>query len=129
MARGSSSRRATWRVIDKTSMAAATALGPVASAMLWKAMTGRKPPTLDGNPDVDVREAVAWAMIGGALVEVVKVGARHQAAQYWLRSTGEKPPTLMSKQEKKAAKAKAEAAAQRTADEAVAAARRGPARD
>ncbi|WP_169309970.1 DUF4235 domain-containing protein [Aeromicrobium marinum] len=88
------SGKAAWTIIDRSSMIAAGVLAPVASAGAWRMLTGRKPPTIDGDPDVDVKEAIAWALVGGALVEVVKVVARRQAAVYWVRSTGERPPKM-----------------------------------
>ena len=86
--------RGTWRLMDRGSSVAAGLLATRASALAWRAVTGRKPPTSGRHPDVGTREAVAWAVIGGALVELVKVGVRRGTATYWVRSTGQLPPGM-----------------------------------
>ncbi|MFI5428790.1 DUF4235 domain-containing protein [Aeromicrobium sp. UC242_57] len=46
------------------------------------------------HPEVSTREAVAWAVVGGAMVELVKVATRRGAATYWVKSTGQLPPGM-----------------------------------
>jgi hypothetical protein len=86
--------RATWKVMDRGSSVAAGLLATRASAVAWRAVTGKKPPTSGRHPEVTTREAVAWAVIGGSIVELVRVGVRRSAATYWVRSTGQLPPGM-----------------------------------
>ena len=44
----------------------------------WKVATGKKPPDNPADPDVDAREAVAWALMTGV---AIGVGADARAAQ------------------------------------------------
>jgi hypothetical protein len=60
----------------------------------WKAATGRKPPANPADPDVDFREALAWALTTGAIVAVARMVAMRRAASYYTRSTGHLPPQL-----------------------------------
>lgn len=98
LAKGRTPRRskAAWKVLDRTSIVASGVLAPMVAAGAWRAVTGKRPPTLSRNPEIDTREAVAWAVVGGALVEVVKVVVRRGAAEYWVKSTGSLPPGMKS---------------------------------
>jgi len=60
----------------------------------WKAATGKTPPANPADPDVDVREAVAWATVSGALIGLARMFAARRAAAYYNRSTGQLPPEL-----------------------------------
>jgi hypothetical protein len=90
----SRSSRSTWRLLDRLSTVAAGLLAREVSTLTWRAATGRKPPTAGRHPEVETKEAVAWAVVGGALVEVVKLLVRRYAAGYWVRSTGDLPPGM-----------------------------------
>lgn len=92
--RSSRSSRGTWKVLDRTSTIASALLARQVSAIAWRAATGRKPPTAGRHPEVETREAVAWAVMGGALVELVRLLVRRGAAGYWVRSTGDLPPGM-----------------------------------
>ena len=86
--------RGTWRLMDRGSSVAAGLLATRAAAIAWRAVTGKKPPTSGRHPEVSTREAVAWAMLGGGLIELVKVGVRRSTATYWVKSTGRLPPGM-----------------------------------
>ncbi len=86
--------RATWKVMDRGASVASAMLATRASAVAWRLATGRKPPTSGRHPDVTTREAVTWAVVGGSIVELVRVGVRRGAATYWVRSTGQLPPGM-----------------------------------
>jgi len=86
--------RATWRLMDRGSSVAAGLLAARTSAIAWRVVTGKKPPTSGRHPEVSTREAVAWAVVGGGLIELVKVGVRRGTATYWVRSTGQLPPGM-----------------------------------
>lgn len=90
------SGKAAWKLLDRGSTVAAGMLAPQLSAIAWQTATGRKPPVSGRNPEVDTREAVAWAIVGGALVELTKVLVRRSAARYWVKSTGALPPGMKS---------------------------------
>jgi len=83
-----------WRVMDRGSALAAGLLAHRISSLAWRAATGKKPPTTGRHPDVSTREAVAWAVIGGATIELVKVAVRRGTATYWVKSTGNLPPGM-----------------------------------
>lgn len=86
--------RGVWKVMDRGSTIAAGLLAHRVSATAWRAATGRKPPTNGRHPDVGTGEAVAWAVVGGALVELVKIVVRRGTSTYWVKSTGNLPPGM-----------------------------------
>lgn len=92
--RSKASGKGAWKVMDRSTSIVAGLVATRASTIAWRAVTGRKPPTSGRHPDVSTGEAVAWAAVGGALVELVKVGVRRGAATYWVKSTGQLPPGM-----------------------------------
>ncbi len=88
--------RGAWKALDAGSGLLAAALAPRVSNVAWRAVTGRKPPSQTRNPELSAKEAVAWAAIGGATVQVVRTVVRRGAASYWVKSTGGLPPGMRS---------------------------------
>jgi hypothetical protein len=86
--------KGTWRLMDRGSSIVAGLLAQRASVLAWRAVTGKKPPSSGRHPDVTTGEAVAWAVVGGAIIELVKVGVRRGTATYWVKSTGRLPPGM-----------------------------------
>lgn len=60
----------------------------------WKALTGKNPPENPADPDVELREAVLWAVFSGAAVALIKMAASRKAAGYYQKSTGHLPTQL-----------------------------------
>ena len=95
MAKNSSSEGSKiWSVMSLVSVLGAAAVTKKALNTSWKAATGKNPPANPADPDVDVREAVAWAVVSGALIGVARMFAARRAAGYFARSTGHLPPGL-----------------------------------
>lgn len=86
--------RGAWKALDAGSGLLAAALAPRVSNVAWRLATGRKPPRHTRHPDLSTKEAVAWAAVGGATVQVVRTVLRRSAASYWVRSTGGLPPGM-----------------------------------
>ncbi len=88
--------RGAWKALDAGSGILAATLAPRISTLAWRAATGRKPPKNTRNPELSTKEAVAWAAIGGATVQIVRTLVRRGAANYWVKSTGGLPPGMKS---------------------------------
>ncbi|MCD9197660.1 DUF4235 domain-containing protein [Aeromicrobium wangtongii] len=97
-----------WKVMDRGSSLVGGLLAARASAVAWRVVTGHKPPTSGRHPEVSTREAVTWAVVGGGIIELVKVGVRRSAATYWVKSTGQLPPGMKPLAAAKAAGTKKE---------------------
>ena len=59
----------------------ATAVAKKAVDATWKLGAGKKPPTDPTDPDVDMREAMLWAVLSGAVVGVAKMWASRRLAK------------------------------------------------
>jgi hypothetical protein len=83
-----------WSVFSLGSALAGAAVARKALDKSWQVATGKKPPENPADPDVEVREAVMWAISTGALVALAKMLAQRRAASYYARSTGHLPAEL-----------------------------------
>jgi hypothetical protein len=92
MASGGGSK--VWTVFSLVSALGAAALARKALDKSWTVATGKKPPENPADPDVDVKEAVAWALFTGAFIALARMLAQRRAASYYTRSTGHLPPDL-----------------------------------
>lgn len=86
--------KSSWKMLDRGSTIVSGLLAQRVAMVAWRGVTGRKPPVHGQHPEVRTGEAIAWAMVGGALVEVVKIGVRRGASTYWIKSTGHLPPGM-----------------------------------
>jgi hypothetical protein len=83
-----------WTVFSLVSALAAAAAARKGLNTSWKAATGKNPPENPADPDVDISEAVAWAVVSGVAIGVARMLAQRKAASYYARSTGHLPPGL-----------------------------------
>lgn len=83
-----------WTVFSLVSALGAAAIAKKALDSGWKAATGKRPPENPADPDVQMGEAIAWAVISGTLVALARMLAQRRAADYYRRSAGHLPPQL-----------------------------------
>jgi subtilisin family serine protease len=81
-----------WGIFSLVAAVVAAAAARKALNLSWKAATGKPPPANPASPDVEMREALAWAAVSGTIVAVARMLATRRAAQYYARSTGHLPP-------------------------------------
>lgn len=68
------------RAVSLGTALGAAALARRAAGSTWHLLTGKRPPEDPADPEVDVREALAWAVVTGVVVSVVRVYALRRAA-------------------------------------------------
>jgi hypothetical protein len=83
-----------WGIFSLLAAVVAAAAARKALNASWRAATGKAPPANPASPDVEMREALAWAAVSGTIVAVARMLATRRAAQYYARSTGHLPPDL-----------------------------------
>ncbi|MGH3346419.1 MAG: DUF4235 domain-containing protein [Nocardioides sp.] len=88
-----------WSAFSLVSVLGAAMVAKKALNTGWKAATGKTPPANPADPDVDVKEAVAWAAVSGALIGLARMFAARRAAGYYAKSTGQLPPDLRKDQQ------------------------------
>jgi hypothetical protein len=77
-----------WRALSLAFTVAAGAVAQKAIATGWQIATGHTPPTKPESPEVGTTEAVVFAALAGALLNVARVVATRQAAVYWAKRHG-----------------------------------------
>jgi hypothetical protein len=83
-----------WRVVGTGSAVLAAAVAQKGLSAAWKAATGNEPPTIPEDPDTEWKDAVAWALLSGAVIGLARLFATRRAAVYYRRSTGELPAAV-----------------------------------
>lgn len=83
-----------WTVFSLVSALGAAALAKKTLDSGWRAATGKRPPENPADPDVQIGEAVAWAVVSGTFVALARMLAQRKAANYYARSAGHLPPQL-----------------------------------
>ncbi len=83
-----------WSLMSLVAVLGAAAVAKKGLNTGWKAATGKNPPANPADPDVDVKEAIAWAAVSGALIGLARMFAARRAAGYYAKSTGHLPPGL-----------------------------------
>jgi hypothetical protein len=83
-----------WKIIGTGSAVLAAAAAQKGLVAAWRLATGDDPPTVPEDPETSFREAIAWAVISGAVMGVARLAATRRAAHYYMRSTGELPKAL-----------------------------------
>ncbi|MGN6780993.1 MAG: DUF4235 domain-containing protein [Marmoricola sp.] len=86
----------TWSVFSLVSALAGAAVAKRLLNTTWKAATGKEPPQNPADPDVAMREAVAWATMSGVFIGLARMLATRRAAGYYQKSTGHLPPQLQA---------------------------------
>jgi hypothetical protein len=92
MAKGGGSK--VWSVFSLVAALGAALVARKTLDTSWKLATGKKPPENPADPDVNVWEAVTWAVVTGAFIALARMLAQRKAASYYTRSTGHLPPDL-----------------------------------
>lgn len=57
-------------------------------SLVWRGVTGHKPPADAENPDNKLGEAVAFAVVSGALIGLARVFATRGAARIYAKQVG-----------------------------------------
>lgn len=83
-----------WRVLGTGAAIAAATFADKGLRVAWRGVTGSEPPLVPEDPDTRWGEAVAWAMLSGAVIGVARLAAARRAAAYYKNSTGELPKSL-----------------------------------
>lgn len=87
-----------WKMYGKSASVAAAIASTQVVNLTWQAALRRKPPASPENPEVTMREAIAWAVISGSAAQIARIVATRKAVDYWVRSTGQLPPGIKPSQ-------------------------------
>jgi hypothetical protein len=85
-----------WGVFSLVAALLAATVARKGLTATWKAATGKEPPANAADLDINITEALLWAVVSGTLVAVARMLATRRAANYYARSTGKLPPGATS---------------------------------
>lgn len=96
-----------WKLLATGAALAASVVARKLTDGTWKFVSGGDSPENPEDPDIDVKEAIAFAVLSGAIVGLSRMLANRQAAKLYQKSTGHLPKALeeakSAAQEQKAA--------------------------
>ena len=84
-----------WKLLGPGSAIVAAAAAKKVMSAGWTKATGKEPPANPESPDVDIWEAVAWAVVSGALIGLARMMATRQSAKFYARSAGHLPTDVL----------------------------------
>lgn len=72
-----------WKLLAAAAAAVGTAVADKGVRKAWVRTTGKEPPADPMNPDVEWREAVAWALLSGAAIGIARLVMQRRAAAFY----------------------------------------------
>lgn len=83
-----------WRIIGTASALLAAEVAQRGLTAAWRLATGEDPPNVLEDQETSWSEALAWALLSGAVMGVARLVITRRAAHYYIRTTGELPEAL-----------------------------------
>ena len=83
-----------WKVMAAGAAVGASIVARKLTDGTWKFVSGGDSPTNPEDPDIDIKEAVAFAVLSGAIVGLSRMVANRQATKLYQKSMGHLPQAL-----------------------------------
>lgn len=80
-----------WKLLAAGAGLAAGVVAQKLTDGTWRFVSGHESPANPEDPDIDWREAVAFAVFSGAVVGLSRMLANREAAKFYRKSTGKLP--------------------------------------
>jgi Protein of unknown function (DUF4235) len=86
-----------WKIMATGAAVGASILARKVTDGTWKMVSGGDSPTNPEDPNIDWGEAIAFALLSGAIVGLTRMLANRNAAKLYEKSTGRLPEELVKK--------------------------------
>lgn len=83
-----------WKVLAAAAAMGASIVARKVTDGTWRFVSGGDSPSNPEDPDIDVKEAIAFAVLSGAIVGLSRMLADRQATKLYQKSTGHLPKAL-----------------------------------
>ena len=93
-----------WKIMAAGAAVAASVVARKLTDGTWKFVSGGDSPSNPEDPDIDIKEAVAFAVLSGAIVGLSRLVANRQATKLYQKSTGHLPKALADAKSKASTK-------------------------
>ncbi|USQ79793.1 DUF4235 domain-containing protein [Ornithinimicrobium faecis] len=84
-----------WKVMAAGAAVGASIVARKLTDGTWKFVSGGDSPSNPEDPDIDIKEAIAFAVLSGAIVGLSRLVANRQATKIYEKSTGHLPQALV----------------------------------
>ena len=88
-----------WKVMAAGAAVGASVVARKLTDGTWKFVSGGDSPSNPEDPDIDIKEAIAFAVLSGAIVGLSRLIANRQATKLYEKSTGHLPQALQESRE------------------------------
>lgn len=82
------------KILTAGAAVAASMIARKATDGTWKFVTGNDSPTNPEDPDIDIKEAIAFAVLSGALVGLARMLANRQTTKVVAKGSGKSSEKL-----------------------------------
>ncbi|QDO90102.1 DUF4235 domain-containing protein [Ornithinimicrobium ciconiae] len=93
-----------WKIMAAGAAVGASVVARKLTDGTWKFVSGGDSPTNPEDPDIDIKEAIAFAVLSGAIVGLSRMVANRQATKLYQKSTGHLPKALADAKNEASAK-------------------------
>ncbi|WP_153392907.1 DUF4235 domain-containing protein [Ornithinicoccus halotolerans] len=84
-----------WKVMTAATAVGASVVARKLTDGTWKFVTGSDSPQNPDDPDIEWKEAIAFAVLSGVMVGVARMLAHREATQVYKKATGHLPKELL----------------------------------
>lgn len=86
-----------WKVLSVAAALGASVVARKVTDGTWKFVSGKESPNNPEDPDIDFKEALAFALLSGAVVGLSRMLANRQATKVYTKAAGHLPKDLAKK--------------------------------
>lgn len=88
-----------WKLLSAGAAFGASIVARKLTDGTWKFVSGGDSPQNVEDPDIEWKEAVAFAVLSGALIGLSRMVANRQAAHLYTKATGKLPASLAKRED------------------------------
>lgn len=83
-----------WKLATTGAAIAAGVVAKKITEVTWKFVTGGDSPSNPEDPDISWKEAIAFALLSGAIIQLTRMVTNRESARMYQKSTGHLPKSL-----------------------------------
>ncbi|CAN5896033.1 hypothetical protein BH24ACT8_BH24ACT8_17930 [soil metagenome] len=87
-----------WQIATTGAAIGAGIMAKKVTESTWKFVTGGDSPSNPEDPDIDWVEAIAFALVSGAIYQLARMLTNRESARMYQKSTGHLPKPLAKKE-------------------------------
>lgn len=89
-----------WKIMAAGAAVGASVVARKVTDGTWKFVSGSDSPSNPEDPDIDIKEAIAFAVLSGVVVGLARMIANREATKLYKKSTGHLPKAVADSKKK-----------------------------